>query len=83
MGPERARARRPRRPVAPPLPSFRPDVLAAVNAMERATDPLQVATAALMHHGFTRGVVPDYHLLLNADRLADVVLSALYRRGML
>lgn len=51
--------------------------------MERSSSPLEVAAAALTHHAYTRGPVPDYHGALAADRLADVVLAALWRRGML
>lgn len=67
----------------PPLPRFPSEVLAAVNTMERSTDALEVAAAALTHHAMTRGPIPDYHDMLHADRHADVVLAALWRRGML
>lgn len=68
---------------APALPRFPADVLAAVNTMERSTDVLAVATAALVHHAFTFSTVPDYHGAMRAERHADVVLAALWRRGML
>ena len=44
---------------------------------------LAVATAALEHAALTRRPVPDYLGALRAERTADVVLAALYRRGML
>lgn len=65
------------------LPAFPSDVLALVNTMERSTEPYEVARAALTHAALTRRPVPDYSGALHADRHADVVLSALYRRGML
>ncbi len=72
-----------RRPPRPALPSFPSSVLAEVNRMDRSASPLEVAAAALRQHAATRGPVPDYHAMLAADRLADVVLAALHRRGML
>lgn len=71
-----------RRPKPPPLPTYPSTILDAVNRMDRSTDPLDVATAALEHHAFTR-TVPDYFGALHAERDADVVLAALWRRGML
>jgi hypothetical protein len=53
----------------PALPAFPPDVLAAVNTMD--------------HQALTRRPVPDYHAALGAERIADAVLAALWRRGML
>ena len=70
-----------RRP--PALPSYPSVVLDELNRMDRGTDPLTVAVAALTHHAYTRGPVPDYHAALAARRHADVVLAALHRRGML
>jgi hypothetical protein len=70
-------------PHMPHMPVFPPDVLAAVNTMERSPEPLDVATAAIMHAALTRRPVPDYHAALGAERIADVVLAALWRRGML
>lgn len=72
-----------KRSPAKPHPAFPPDVLALVNAMERSPDPLAVATAALRHHALTRRPTPDYHAAMRADRQADVVLAALWRRGWL
>jgi hypothetical protein len=72
-----------RQPKPPPLPSFPSDELALVNAMDRSLDPLAVAVAALTHYALTRRPVPNYHDAMNAHRHADVVLAALYRRGML
>jgi len=57
--------------------------LADVNLMERSTSAFDVASAALHHHALTRRPVPNYHLALNAEQYADVVLAALYRRGMI
>jgi hypothetical protein len=50
--------------------------------MDRSPDPLAVATAAIRHAALTRRPVPDYTTALRADRLADQVVTALYRRGM-
>ena len=72
-----ARRRRP-----PVLPVYPPLILDAINMMERSTSPLDVATAALTLHAFTRPI-PLYHDALHAERNADVVLAALWRRGML
>ena len=72
-----------RRPKAPPLPAFPPDVLELVNAMERSPDPLTVVTAALRHAALTRRPVPDYAGAMRAEAAADVVLAALWRRGWL
>jgi hypothetical protein len=71
-----------RRPKPPPLPAFPSNVLELVNAMDRSPDPLAVATAALKCYGLTRRPVPDYHTALRAEHLANIVLTALYRRGM-
>jgi len=57
-------------------------VLKEVNLMERSTEPYTVASAALRHYALSRGI-PDAHLWLNAERYADVILAALYRRGMI
>lgn len=62
---------------------FQSEELALVNAMDRALDPLAVATAALVHAAMTRRPSPDYLGALRAEHHADVVLTALYRRGML
>jgi hypothetical protein len=68
---------------APPLPSWSAYELELVNDMDRSTDALVVATAALVHAAMTRRPVADYHGALRASERADVVLAALYRRGML
>jgi hypothetical protein len=65
------------------MPAFPPDVLAAVNTMDRSPEPFNVATAAIVHQALTRRPVPDYHAALGAERIADAVLAALWRRGML
>jgi hypothetical protein len=62
---------------------FQSEELALVNTMDRELDPLAVATAALVHAAMTRRPTPDYHGALSAARQAEVVLTALYRRGML
>lgn len=62
---------------------FQSEELALVNAMDRELDPLAVATAALVHAAMTRRPTPDYLGALRAAHEADVVLAALYRRGML
>jgi hypothetical protein len=82
MGSDRTRKGRAKRTVVR-LPAFPSDVLADVNLMERSTSAFDVASAALHHHALTRRPVPNYHLALNAEQYADVVLAALYRRGMI
>jgi hypothetical protein len=76
-------ARRPRPSAAGPTRRWETGELALVNAMDRSPDPLVVATAAVRHAALTRRPTPDYFGALQAAVVADVVLAALYRRGML
>jgi hypothetical protein len=71
-----------RAPPPPPKPRWDSTELELVNTMDRSPDPLAVATAAIRHAALTRRPVPDYTTALRADRLADQVVTALYRRGM-
>jgi hypothetical protein len=77
-------SRRARRKIAPgPIPTrFDSAELDLVNAMDRGLDPYTVAVAALQHAALTRRPIPDYLSALKADAHADIVLAALYRRGM-
>lgn len=69
-----------RRP--PALRAFPPVLLDAVNTIDRNPDPYAVAVAALTHAALSRPI-PAFADALHAERHADIVLAALYRRGML
>jgi hypothetical protein len=71
-----------RRPPPDRRPRWDSAELELVNTMDRSLDPLAVATAAIRHAALTRRPSPDYMTALRADRLADQVVTALYRRGM-
>jgi len=71
-----------RRPAPDRRPRWDSAELDLVNTMDRSLDPLAVATAAIRHAALTRRPVPDYMTALRADGLADQVVTALYRRGM-
>jgi hypothetical protein len=58
------------------LPRYPSVILDEVNRMERATDPLAVATAALMHRAYTGGVTPGVDGFDDeASRLREALLT--------